>query len=125
MVRAMIKKTRFSVSYFISVLMIFLAIQWLFFPPTRNIREITYNSFKAKIDSGKVSKVLILPDRIVGELKDATGSDKSHSLTIGPSSPLRVRIKQIEAQMARQFYVNRLPVMEDPDLLKKLEHANV
>ncbi|HLL43107.1 MAG TPA: ATP-dependent zinc metalloprotease FtsH [Segetibacter sp.] len=119
------KKTRFSVSYFISVLMIFLAIQWLFFPPTRNIREITYNSFKAKIDSGKVSKVLILPDRIVGELKDATGSDKSHSLTIGPSSPLRVRIKQIEAQMARQFYVNRLPVMEDPDLLKKLEHANV
>jgi cell division protease FtsH len=125
MVRAMNKKTRFSVSYFISVLMIFLAIQWLFFPPTRNIREITYNSFKAKIDSGKVSKVLILPDRIVGELKDATGSDKSHSLTIGPSSPLRVRIKQIEAQMARQFYVNRLPVMEDPDLLKKLEHANV
>ena len=119
------KKTRFSVSYFISVLMIFLTIQWLFFPPTRNIRVITYNSFKAKIDSGKVSKVLILPDRIVGELKDARGSDKSHSLTIGPSSPLRVRIKQIEAQMARQFYVNRLPVMEDPDLLKKLEHANV
>jgi cell division protease FtsH len=119
------KKTRFSVSYFISVLTIFLAIQWLFFPPTRNIREITYNSFKAKIDSGKVSKVLILPDRIVGELKDAKGLDTSHSLTIGPSSPLRVRIKQIEDQMQRQFYVNRLPHMEDPDLLKKMEQARV
>lgn len=40
------KKTRFSVSYFISVLTIFLAIQWLFFPPTRNIREIKYSIIK-------------------------------------------------------------------------------
>jgi cell division protease FtsH len=119
------KKTRFSISYFISVLSIFLAIQWLFFPPSGNIREVTYNSFKAKVDSGKVGKALILPDRIVGELKDATGSKNSNSLTIGPSSPLRVRVKQIEEQMARQFYVNRLPFIDDPDLLKKLEQANV
>lgn len=119
------KKTRFSVSYFVIVLIVFLSLQQLFFPPTRNIREITYSSFKEKLDSGKVSKVLILPDRIVGELKDAKRSDTSHSLTIGPSSPLRVRIRQIEEQMARQFYVNRLPYVDDPDLLNRMEEARV
>lgn len=121
---AMRGKIRFSLLYFLGVLAGILLLQWLFFPGTGKIREVSYKSFKDLLDSGKVAQVMILPDRIVGELKtDSNPGD--HHLQTGPATPWRIRVSEVEKQMAHQFYTVRLPDTPDSDLIKELQESGV
>ena len=103
-----------------------LALQWLVFPGTGNDREISYNTFKKQLKTGKVKNVVILQDRIVGELKaDEDSTSGSSSITSVPSTPWRLRIESIEEQKKRQFVVERLPDVEDKELLALLDQSGV
>lgn len=99
-------------------------VQTLFFPDLGGAKEISYSTFKNKLDSGLVARVVILPDRIVGELKSENESEESN-LQTGPSTPWRLRVPAIEEQMSRQFYTNRLPDVDDPELLALLNEQGV
>jgi cell division protease FtsH len=120
------KKIQFSLWYFFLVFCGFLILQWLFFPDTRNIRALPYSAFKAKVDAQEVSRVLILNDRIIGELKDKGKAVKaSQPAQPGITRPLNIGVKDIRAQMQRQFYTVRPPGIEDPGLFKQLTDAGV
>jgi cell division protease FtsH len=117
-------KIRFSLFYFLGVLAGILLLQWLFYPGMGRVKEISYKSFKDLLDSGKIAQVVILPDKILGEMK-SDDSSNNHYLQTGPATPWRVRISAIEAQMSRQFYAMRLPDVQDNDLIKELQSAGV
>ncbi len=120
------KNNRFSIYYFLGLFFMISIMELLFFPSGSTGNQIlSYDSFIQKIDSGKVDKVLILNEKIVGELKDTANLAKEHSITKGPTAPWRLRIKEIEEQMARQFTVVRLPNTTDNELLKRLLKNNV
>ncbi len=120
------KNNRFSIYYFLGLFFMISIMELLFFPSGSTGNKIlSYDSFIQKIDSGKVDKVLILNEKIVGELKDTANLAKEHSITKGPTAPWRLRIKEIEEQMARQFTVVRLPNTTDNELLKRLLKNNV
>jgi len=120
------KNNRFSIYYFLGLFFMISIMELLFFPSGSTGNKIlSYDSFIQKIDSGKIDKVLILNEKIVGELKDTAKVTKEHSITKGPAAPWRLRIKEIEDQMARQFTVVRLPNTTDNELLKRLLKNNV
>jgi cell division protease FtsH len=120
------KNNKFSIYYFLGLFFMISIIQMLFFPSGNTGNKIlSYDSFIQKVDSGKVDKVLILQEKIVGELKDTTQNSAEHKLTKGPVAPWRLRIKEIEEQLARQFTVMRLPNTTDDELLNRLLRNNV
>ncbi len=114
------QNNKFSIYYFLSVFFLILMLDSLMFPARNGSRILTYDEFVQKVDSGKVSRVLILPQKIIGELKGKT-SDTSRQLeTNAPATPWRLKIKEIEEQIMRQFTVTRLPEVKDETLLKRL-----
>ncbi|NOX84790.1 MAG: ATP-dependent metallopeptidase FtsH/Yme1/Tma family protein [Chlorobi bacterium] len=120
------KNNKFSIYYFLGIFIMIFLIDSMFFSAGNTGKKIlTYDGFVQKVDSGKVEKVLILPDRIVGELKSEKTDTASHILTKGPSAPWRLRVKKIEEQIARQFTVTRLPNVSDTELLNRLLKNNV
>ena len=89
-------KVRFSFYYFFLVLAGIMFLQWLFFPRMGSIKEISYKSFKDYLDSGKEARVVILPDKIVGELKNTdTNTASNHNMEIGPSTSWRLRFQEM------------------------------
>jgi len=120
------KNNKFSIYYFLG-LFFFISIMELLFFPSGNTgnKVLSYDSFIQKVDSGLVDKVLILNEKIVGEVKDTKTDTTEHKLTKGPSAPWRLRIKEIEEQIARQFTVVRLPNVTDNELLSRLLKNNV
>ncbi len=120
------KNKKFSIYYFLSLFLLITLIESMFFSAGNTGKNIlTYDGFVQKVDSGKVNMVMILPDKIVGEFKDEKADKKEHQLTKGPAAPWRMRIKEIEEQIARQFTVTRLPNVTDESLLKRLLENNV
>ncbi len=120
------KNNKFSIYYFLGLFFFISMMELLFFPSGgTGTKVLSYDSFIQKVDSGKVDKVLILNEKIVGELRDTTKQKTEHSLTKGPTAPWRLRIKEIEEQMARQFTVVRLPNTTDNELLSRLLKNNV
>ncbi len=120
------KNNKFSIYYFLGLFFFISMMELLFFPSGgTGTKVLSYDSFIQKVDSGKVDKVLILNEKIVGELRDTTKQKAEHSLTKGPTAPWRLRIKEIEEQMARQFTVVRLPNTTDNELLSRLLKNNV
>ncbi len=120
------KNNKFSIYYFLGLFFMISIMELLFFPSGSTGNKIlSYDSFVQKVDSGKVDKVLILNEKIVGELKDTANITKEHSITKGPATPWRLRIKEIEDQIARQFTVVRLPNTTDNELLGRLLKNNV
>ncbi len=114
------KNDKFSIYYFISIFFLILMLDSLMFPGRNGTRILTYDEFVQKVDSGKVNQVLILPQKIIGELK-GNNSDSAHRLeTNAPTAPWRLKIKEIEEQVKRQFTVTRLPEVKDEALLKRL-----
>ncbi len=120
------KNDKFSIYYWIGLFFMFLLIDSLFFAPGRSgTKYLTYDQFIQKVDSGKVERVLILPEKIIGEIKNPK-EDTSHKLiTNGPAAPWRLRLESIENQIKRQFIVNRLPGVSDEELLSRLMKADV
>lgn len=80
--------------------------------------------FLRAVDSGNISRLVIFHDRIVGEFKQEADFSEQ-ALTHAPAAPWRIRIQAIEKQVARQFIVNRLSEMPDPDLLDRLEKSDI
>jgi cell division protease FtsH len=115
------KKDKFSIYYWIGLFFVFLMIDSLFFAPGRSgTQYLTYDQFVQKVDSGKVERVLILPEKIIGQIKSTHSDTSGKMITNGPAAPWRLRLKSIEDQIRRQFIVNRLPNVNDHDLLLRL-----
>jgi len=122
------KQEQYSLWFYLSVFILILILQILVFPNNEAAKqEISYKTFKEHIANGKVDKVVILPDKIIGLYRDtlANQKDSTHKISSGPTAPWRLRIEEIERQMALQFTVNRLPDMEDRNLLSQLDAAGV
>ena len=119
----MTKREKFTWIYWLLIPVLFFGLQ-LFYPDTAGYKELSYKSFLDSVNTSKVERVVILPDRIVGEfrhLKDSTGND----LTKAPQTPWRLRISSIEKQVKRQFVVSRIPDIKDDQLLEVLNRAGV
>ncbi len=121
------KNDKFSIYYWIGLFLMFFVVDSLFFSPGQSGTKIfSYDTFVQKVDSGKVQRVLILPDKIIGELKETSGKDTSHNIIANaPKAPWRLRLESIESQIRRQFIVTRLPNIDDKDLLNRLLSAGV
>jgi cell division protease FtsH len=120
------KNDKFSVYYWIGLFFMFLLIDSVFFAPGRSgTRIFTYDQFIQKVDSGKVERVLILPEKIIGEIRSSKEDTTHHLITNGPAAPWRLRLKSIEDQIRRQFIVNRLPNVSDQQLLNRLLKGKV
>jgi cell division protease FtsH len=114
------KNNKFSIYYFLSIFFLIMFLESLLFPGRNGSQIFTYDTFVQKVDSGLVSRVLIQPEKIIGELKSPK-PDTAHKMeTNAPSAPWRLRIKEIEEQIKRQFTVTRLPGVTDKELLKRL-----
>ena len=114
------KNNKFSIYYFLSIFFLILMMESMLFPGRQGSSILTYDEFVQKVDSGKVDRVVILQEKIIGELKSPV-SDTAHSLeTNAPLAPWRLRIKEIEEQIKRQFTVSRIPNVSDEELLKRL-----
>jgi cell division protease FtsH len=118
------KREKFSLVYFIGLLIFIFGMQALFYPDKTGNGELAYNEFLSALDEGKVLRVIVFEDKIIGQFKEAANSDQS-SLTDAPSTPWRLRVPSIENQIQRQFIVSRIPEIEDHNLLSKLLEAGV
>ncbi len=115
--------------YYLIIFALILSIQWLYLDNRYAAsQQLSYKEFKEKVRAGKVAKVVILPNKIIGLYQDSTATQKDTldtRISTGPIAPWRLRIEAIERQIQRQFYVNRLPQVDDPELLPLLEAAAV
>ncbi len=123
------KKEKFSLVYFWVIFGAILLVQLMLFPDNPANKELTYKEFLQAVDSGKVTHLVILQDKIIGEYKtddNVTKTDTTkHSLTQSPSTPWRLRIPSIEKQVARQFIVSRIPDLQDQELLQTLKTSEI
>ncbi len=121
------RETKFSIGYYLTVLAALLLLQMLFFPGTGSRQEISYKQFKDKLKAGEIARVVILPERIIGEYQsqESESSDSSGNLSASPTAPWRLHLEEIEARLARQFTVMRIPEMRDEQLLADLDSAGV
>ena len=113
------KKDKFSLYYFMGMILMFILMDTLFFPASSGTKIMNYSDFIRQVDSGHVAKVVIFPDKIVGELKDEKKKEVSE-ITKAPTAPWRLRIQSIEEQVRHQFIVDRLPDVLDAQLLSRL-----
>ena len=118
------KREKFSIYYFVGMLVFFMILDNLFFAGGRTgPQKFSYDTFIQKVDSGLVQRVVIYPDKIIGELKHenmSANDTAGTALQKGPIAPWRLRIKSIEEQIKRQFTVNRIPNFNDDQLIPKL-----
>lgn len=121
------KRDKFSLYYFLGMLVFFIGIDALFFPGNNGTHIIPYNEFIQKVDSGKVESVVIFPDKIVGVFKSEKQKENKNKkkITNAPTAPWRLRIQTIEEQVKRQFIVHRLPDVKDDKMLQRLINAGV
>lgn len=120
------KRGKYSIWYYVAVFAFILGLQFMFFPNdiARN-NEITYGEFKKKLANREIEKLVILPDKFVGLYKGNEALDSTNNVTSGPSTPWRLRLEDVEEQMKRQFTVNRLPNIEDRELLRLLDEHQI
>jgi len=128
------KRTKFSIWYYITIFLIILFIESLFFS-TPQIKEISYKKFRDYLAQGKIESVVLTQTKIFGKLKAPEDSLKSKkqeksgakNLTIPTRhTPWRLKLEKYEKkykeQLAREFYVIRL---KDDKLIEDLQKANV
>lgn len=118
------KNEKFSLIYFWLITLMIIFTQLLFFPDRPANVRLSYRDFLNALDSGKVARIVIFEDRIVGEFK-SEDINEEQALTHAPTAPWRLRVSSIEKQVARQFIVNRIPELPDPELLAKLHASGV
>jgi len=117
------KNQKFTLWYFISLLVGILLLQWLFFPQRYATHELSYTAFKHKVDSGLVERVVIFPDKIVGLYKSP--DSVHHAIENSPTAPWRIRLQEVENEVNRQFVVSRIPNVDDRSLLQMLDAHGV
>lgn len=122
----MTKRDKFSFYFWFAVATFILGIQILFYPDTAGNREISYKQFIDSVQIGRVDRVVIYADRLVGQFKSpSSGRTKETEITKGPSAPWRLRIPSIEEQVRKQFLVSRIPGINDSHLLEMLQAYGV
>jgi len=134
-------RTRFSLWYYLSLLLGFFLLQTLLFSGSDS-REIAYSEFREDVRAGKVERVVIAQDQIHGLFragKPAAPAPPSEPLEVPPkrapwhpgriwtgiegwSESLRSRAEAAQAELALHFTVVPL---EDPELLDLLDHHGV
>ncbi|RMH82020.1 MAG: ATP-dependent metallopeptidase FtsH/Yme1/Tma family protein [Calditrichaeota bacterium] len=120
------REIKFSIWFYVIALLGFILLQLWLFPGTGHRQEISYKTFKEKLAAGEIARVVILPDRIIGEFKaEEDSTETSGGITTGPTAPWRLHLEAVERRMARQFVVTRLPNLKDDHLLEELEAAGV
>jgi len=122
------KPARFSIWYYALVMIGLFAMEMFVFSGPGKSNEISYKAFHDKLNSGAISKVVVMPDRIVGVFKDTTAVDPttvkpSSPLSFGPNAPWRLRLEEVERETKLQFSVKRLPGLPDDSLLAELNAA--
>ncbi len=119
------RKTKFSINYFLVVLLTMLFLNSLLFSGYE-VKEISYKEFRDKLAEDKIASVVITPQRIYGTMKKESqefspAENKSLHLE-AKHTPWRLKLEEVENDMARQFVV--LP-LNDPDLIKDLQDHGV
>lgn len=118
------QETKFSIIYYTTIIILLIVLQLVFFSGTGR-QEISYKTFRDKLSAGEIEAVVITQEKIIGRFKaaeDSTGEGHKHELTEGPSTPWRLRLQDVEHNMARQFEVVRLP---DDRLIEDLQKAGI
>ena len=118
------RKEKFSVIYFWIITAVIILAQIFIFPDKHANRILTYKEFIETIDSGVVARMVIFPDKIIGEYKSDSKPAK-HPITHAPTAPWRIRIPSIEKQVARQFIVSRIPDFPDTELFERLKRTDI
>jgi len=125
------KEFKFTLWYYVLFLFAISVLQLLWFPGTGSRQEISYKEFRDNLRKGQISRVVILPEQIVGLFKSAPQADRTpgpqspQSIGNSPTAPWRMRISQIEEELHRQFVVTRIPGIRDSHLLEELDAAGV
>ncbi|AKA33881.1 ATP-dependent zinc metalloprotease FtsH [Flagellimonas lutaonensis] len=120
------KQDKYSIWFYLAVFAFMIGLQVLLFPASNAAKqELSYKQFKEKLLEGKIERLVIQQDKILGIFKDSTRTTDTIKVSSGPTAPWRIRMQEIENQMKRQFIVNRLPNVDDDQLLYQLEKANV
>jgi cell division protease FtsH len=121
----MTNKDKYSIWYYLIIIIFIVVVQSLILPKNQvGNQELSYKEFKEKLSNNQIEKIVIMPEQFVGLYKDSINSSE-HKIKAGPTAPWRLRIESIENQLKRQFYVNRLPDVEDSELLTQLDKAKV
>lgn len=119
----MTPREKYSWIYWLSALLVFMGLQWIFFPNTQGAKELTYSQFLDSIRAGKVQRIVFLDKKIIGYLN--TEDSISRNITEAPTAPWRIRIPSVEQQVRKQFVVNRIPHMNEEYLLAELRECGV
>jgi cell division protease FtsH len=119
----MTPREKYSWIYWLSALLVFMGLQWIFFPNTQGTKELTYSQFLDSIRAGKVQRIVFLDKKIIGYLN--TEDSISKNIIEAPTAPWRVRIPSVEQQVRKQFVVNRIPHMNEEYLLTELRECGV
>ena len=119
----MTPREKYSWIYWLSALLVFMGLQWIFFPNTQGTKELTYSQFLDSIHAGKVQRIVFLDKKIIGYLN--TEDSISRNITEAPTAPWRIRIPSVEQQVRKQFVVNRIPHMNEEYLLTELRECGV
>ena len=119
----MTPREKYSWIYWLSALLVFMGLQWIFFPNTQGAKELTYSQFLDSIREGKVQRIVFLDKKIIGYLN--TEDSISKNITEAPTAPWRIRIPSVEQQVRKQFVVNRIPHMNEEYLLTELREYGV
>lgn len=119
----MTPREKYSWIYWLSALLVFMGLQWIFFPNTQGAKELTYSQFLDSIRAGKVQRIVFLDKKIIGYLN--TEDSISRNITEAPTAPWRIRIPSVEQQVRKQFVVNRIPHMNEEYLLTELRECGV
>ena len=70
------QRRQFNIGYFIIALLVFTSLQgWL--ERKRTFVDIPYSQFEAELESGKISRVQVSDDRVIGEYKTANPEGKT------------------------------------------------
>lgn len=120
------KKTKFSLSYFLSIFMVMVLVETIFFSGSTT-KEIPYSTFITDVKSGKIENAFITQDKIYGNYlpegqTTSTLKDEEAIQTEGKPAPWRFDYKKRKEELSRQFYVIKI---EDPNLVTSLELGKV
>lgn len=125
------KRTKFSIGYYLFILLTMILLQILFFSQSA-VKEISYKEFIDRLEKGDIESVVITENKIVGLFKAGEDSTADSLKAVHPSSgkitdvskktPWRLKIAEYEAELKRQFQVVRL---NDPKLLDRLQASGV
>ena len=120
------KQDKYSLWFYLAVFAFMIGLQVFLFPSSHAAKQqLSYKQFKEQLAKGDIERVVIQQDKILGIFKDSTRTSDTSNISSGPTAPWRLRMQEIENQMRRQFIVNRLPNVDDDQLLYQLDKANV